>query len=69
MAGETATPPPPAPPPESRPAAPVFRARVEPKPEPSEPVAEETAPTSGLLKRMTAALQRAVRGQDKPKDM
>jgi uncharacterized protein (TIGR00288 family) len=69
MAGEAAPPPPPAPPPESRPAAPVFRARVEePKPEASEPVAEEAAPASGLLKRMTAALQRAVRGQDKPQD-
>jgi uncharacterized protein (TIGR00288 family) len=68
IAGEAAPPPPPAPAPESPPAAPVLRARAESKPEAQEPAADEEVPTSGLLKRVTAALQRAVRGQDKPKD-
>jgi uncharacterized protein (TIGR00288 family) len=69
-AGEAAPPPPSPPPPapESAPAAPIPRARVEPRPEIQEPAADEEVPASGLLKRMTAALQRAVRGQDRPKD-
>jgi hypothetical protein len=48
--------------------APVYRPRPEPKPAAEQPAADEEVPSSGLLKRVTAALQRAVRGQEKPKD-
>jgi uncharacterized protein (TIGR00288 family) len=68
VAGEAAPPPPATPTPEFRPVASAPRPRVEPKPHAQEPAADEEAPASGLLKRVTAALQRAVRGQEKPKD-
>ncbi len=60
---------PPAPVPEQKNASPAPRA--EPRVPREEPVeAADEAPTSGLLKRVTAALQRAVRGpgQEKSKD-
>ncbi|HLB37243.1 MAG TPA: NYN domain-containing protein [Gemmatimonadales bacterium] len=56
---------PPEPPREPR-AAPVERAPAAPAASPASPAADEAAP-SGLLKRVTAALQRAVRGSGQEK--
>ncbi len=65
-------PPPPRPAPAPGPGVPKVSLAPRPEPEmaPEPPAGAEEAPASGLLKRVTAALQRAVRGpgQEKNKD-